>query len=52
MGIKTTVWIFTLTDEISHENTSIWQGKVKFTQEAESILLGAQNNAIRTSKNR
>ena len=37
------------TSEISHEKTWTWIRKGKLCREAESLLLAAQNNAIRTN---
>ena len=38
-----------LTSDISHDKTWTWQRKRNHKRETESILIAAQNNAIRTS---
>ena len=49
-GRKTTLWTFKrLTSDISHEKTWTWLRKGNLTRETESLLIAAQNNAIRTS---
>ena len=37
------------TSDISHEKTWTWQGKGNLTRETESLLIVAQNNAMRTN---
>ena len=52
MGRKTTVWIFHATKspgEISHEKTWTWLRRGNLKRETESLLIVAQNNAIRTN---
>ena len=38
-----------LINNISHQNTWTWQRKGNFKRETESLLIGAQDNAIRTN---
>ena len=51
MGRKTTVWAFykRLINNISHQKTWTWLRKGNFKRETESLLIAAQNNAIRTN---
>ena len=39
-----------LINNISHQKTSTWLGKGNFKRETESLLIAAQNNAIRTNQ--
>ena len=49
MGTKTIVWTFQATNrKISHEKIWICQRKGSLKRETESLLIAAQNNAIRT----
>ena len=48
-GRKTTVWIFQVTKEISYEKTWTWLRKGNLKRKTESLLIAAQNNAIRTT---
>ena len=38
-----------LINNISHDKTWTWLGKVNFKRETESLLMSAQNNAIKTN---
>ena len=49
MGIKTTLWRFKRRINISHKKTQTWLRKRHFQRETESLLIAAQNNAIRTN---
>ena len=50
MGRKTTIWRFKrLINNISHDKTWMWLRKGNFKREIESLLIAAQNNAIRTN---
>ena len=39
-----------LINDISHEKSGTWLRKVNFKRETESLLIAAQNNAIRTNQ--
>ena len=50
MGRKTIYGRFKrLINNISHDKTWTWQGKGKFKRETESLLIAAQDNAVRTN---
>ena len=50
MGRKTTLWSFKwLIDNISHKKTWMWLRKGNLKRETDSLLIVAQNNAIRTN---
>ena len=50
MERKTTIWTFQATkNDISHEKTWTCLTKRKLMRETESLLIAAQNNAIRTN---
>ena len=42
--------IILITDEISHEKTWTWLRKRYLKKETKSLLVAAQNNAIRTNR--
>ena len=50
MGRKTTLWRFKrLIKNILHDKTLTWLRKGNFKRETESLLIAAQNNAVRTN---
>ena len=49
MGRKTTLWPLKLLINISHDKIWTWLRKGNFKRETESLLIAAQNNAIRTN---
>ena len=50
MGRKTTLRAFKrLINNISHDKTWTWLRKGNFKRETESLLIAAQNNAVRTN---
>ena len=51
MGRKTTVWLFLAKKKvkIAHEKTGIRLRKENLMRENESLLIAAQNNAIKTN---